>query len=263
MTNDIKQRYRDKGYRDKREYRDKDIEIIRITRRYPISYNLCRTSVHIHSYNSSVLMKLSKLNPTKANRPRGIPGCLLKEDANLFSGPIKQYWTLPTEAIFRSLGSLQISLLYQNRNLCKKKKKRKQTSTSYFTDFNFVQCRRRFCRRKHCKTSSSENELKATGLERFRNPQQLALMVALWGKWLHEENTKEKLIFYIKEVNAMLLWIRIILNPRSLMGSSVSWRLGSTSIPRTHSDSTVKSKHTDSHNRIILRPLFLIVQMLF
>ena len=122
MTNDIKQRYRDKGYRDKREYRDKDIEIIRITRRYPISYNLCRTSVHIHSYNSSVLMKLSKLNPTKANRPRGIPGCLLKEDANLFSGPIKQYWTLPTEAIFRSLGSLQISFLYQNRNLCKKKK---------------------------------------------------------------------------------------------------------------------------------------------
>ena len=123
--------------------------------------------------------------------------------------------------------------------------------------------KKRFCRRKHCKTSSSENELKATGLERFRNPQQLALMVALWGKWLHEENTKEKLIFYIKEVNAMLFWIRIILNPRSLMGSSVSWRLGSTSIPRTHSDSTVKSKHTDSHNRIILRPLFLIVQMLF
>ena len=68
-------------------------------------------------------MKLSKLNPTKANGPHGIPSCLLKEDANLFSDPIKQYWTLPTEkAIFRSLGSLEILFLYQNRNLCKKKK---------------------------------------------------------------------------------------------------------------------------------------------
>ena len=38
----------------------------------------------------SVLMKLSKLNPTKANGPDGIPGWLLKENADLFADPIKE-----------------------------------------------------------------------------------------------------------------------------------------------------------------------------
>ena len=35
-------------------------------------------------------MKLSKLNPTKANGPDGIPGWLLKENADLFADPIKE-----------------------------------------------------------------------------------------------------------------------------------------------------------------------------
>lgn len=38
----------------------------------------------------SVLMKLSKLNPSKANGPDGIPSWLLKENANLLADPIRE-----------------------------------------------------------------------------------------------------------------------------------------------------------------------------
>ena len=38
----------------------------------------------------SVLMKLSKLNPTKANGPAGIPDWMLKENADVFADPIKE-----------------------------------------------------------------------------------------------------------------------------------------------------------------------------
>ena len=64
-----------------------------------------------------------------------LPGCW-KKTLNYYLTLLKKYWTLPTEkAIFCSLESLQILFLYSKTESCKK---RKETFTSFFTNFKFV-----------------------------------------------------------------------------------------------------------------------------